>query len=81
MIPMYTALICEEQAKVNNIELREKGLALPNYSIEYIQYDLFYYEDNKQDLNSSIFETSAGTDKEKTHYQEHHDMAWSYTRC
>jgi hypothetical protein len=32
-IPMYTAMIFKEQAKVKDIGLREKGLAQPHYSL------------------------------------------------
>jgi hypothetical protein len=40
-IPMHTALIFKEQEKVKEPGLREKGLALPHYSIQYIEgYDL-----------------------------------------
>jgi hypothetical protein len=39
--PMHTALIFKEQAKVNEIGLREKGLAQPHYLIQHIEgYDL-----------------------------------------
>jgi hypothetical protein len=54
-IPIHTALIFKEQEKVKG--LREKGLAQPHYSIQYIEgYDLLCYKDNKQDLHSSIIE-------------------------
>jgi hypothetical protein len=40
-IPMHTALIFKEQAKVKDIGLGEKGLAQPHYSIQNIEvYDL-----------------------------------------
>jgi hypothetical protein len=40
-IPMYTALIFKEQAKVKEPGLREKGLVQPHYSIQHIEgYDL-----------------------------------------
>jgi hypothetical protein len=56
-IPMHTALIFKEQAKVKEIGLREKGLAQPHYSIQHIEgYDLLCYKDNKQDLHSSIID-------------------------
>jgi hypothetical protein len=56
-IPMHTALIFKEQAKVKEPGLREKGLAQPHYSIQHIEgYDLLCYKDNKQDLHSSIIE-------------------------
>jgi hypothetical protein len=56
-IPMYTALIFKEQAKVKDTGLREKDLAQPHYSIQHIElYDLLCYKDNKQDLHSSIIE-------------------------
>jgi hypothetical protein len=55
IIPMHTALIFKEQAKVKESGLREKGLAQPHYSIQHIEgYDLLCYKDNKQDLHSSI---------------------------
>jgi hypothetical protein len=55
IIPMHTALIFKEQAKVK--ALRKKGLAQPHYSIQHIEgYDLLCYKDNKQDLHSSIIE-------------------------
>jgi hypothetical protein len=54
---MHTALIFKEQAKVKG--LREKSLAKLHYSIQHIEgYDLLCYKDNKQDLHSSIIETS-----------------------
>jgi hypothetical protein len=36
-IPTYTALIFKEQAKVNDMGLREKGLEQPHYSIQHIE--------------------------------------------
>jgi hypothetical protein len=40
-IPVHTALIFKEQAKVKEPGLREKGLAQPHYSIKHIEgYDL-----------------------------------------
>jgi hypothetical protein len=43
-IPMHTALIFKEQAKVKG--LREKGLAQPHYSIQHIEgYDLLCYKE------------------------------------
>jgi hypothetical protein len=58
-IPMHTTLIFKEQAKVKESELREKGLDHPHYSIQHIEgYDLLCYKDNRQDLHSSIMETS-----------------------
>jgi hypothetical protein len=92
-IPMHTALIFKEQAKVKEQVLREKGLAQPHYSIQHIEgYDLLCYKDNTQDLHSSVIETkstvqvpwiftSSGTDKNRKDFQEYHGMAWSYTRC
>jgi hypothetical protein len=54
-ILMHTALTFKEQAKVKG--LREKSLAQPHYSVQYIEgYDLLCYKDNKQDLHSSIIE-------------------------
>jgi hypothetical protein len=62
-IPMRTALIFKEQAKVKEPGLREKGLAQPHYSIQNIEgYDLLFYKDSKQDLHSSIIEI--GNNKE-----------------
>jgi hypothetical protein len=58
-IPMHTDLIFKEQAKVNQPGLREKGLAQPHFSIQYIEgYDLLCYKEKKQDLHSSIVETN-----------------------
>jgi hypothetical protein len=57
---MHTALIFKEQEKVKQPGLREKGLAQPHYSIQHIEgYDLLVYKDNKQDLHSSIIETTS----------------------
>jgi hypothetical protein len=59
-IPMHTALIFKEQAKVKEPRLREKGLSQPHYSIQNIEgYDLLCYKDDKQDLHSSIIETTS----------------------
>jgi hypothetical protein len=45
-IPMHTALIFKEQAKVKDIGMREKGLAQPHYSIQHIEgYDLLCYKE------------------------------------
>jgi hypothetical protein len=56
IIPMHTAMIFKEQAKVKG--LREKGLAQPHYSIQHIEgYDLLCYKYKRQDLHSSIMET------------------------
>jgi hypothetical protein len=45
-IPMHTALIFKEQAKVKEPRLREKGLAQPHYSIQHIEgYDLLCYKE------------------------------------
>jgi hypothetical protein len=45
-IPMHTALIFKEQAKIKEPGLREKGLALPNYSIQHIEgYDLLFFKE------------------------------------
>jgi hypothetical protein len=44
-IPMHNALIFKEQAKVKELELREKGLDQPHYSIQHIEgYDLLCYK-------------------------------------
>jgi hypothetical protein len=57
-IPMHTALIFKEQAKVKEPILREKVLAQPHYSIHHIErYFMLYCKDCKQDLHSSIIET------------------------
>jgi hypothetical protein len=57
MIPMHTALIFKEQTKVNDIGLREKGLAQHHYSIQHIEgYDIICYKNNKQDLQATIIE-------------------------
>jgi hypothetical protein len=49
---MNTALIFKEQAKVNEIGLREKVLTQPHYSIQHIEgYDLLCYKYNIQDLH------------------------------
>jgi hypothetical protein len=56
-IPMHSALVLKEQAKVKR--LREKALAQPHYSIQHIEgYDILCYKEIKQDPHSSIFETS-----------------------
>jgi hypothetical protein len=58
---MYTALIFKEQTadKVKKPGLRENGLAQPHYSIQHIErYDILCYQDNTQDLHSSIIETN-----------------------
>jgi hypothetical protein len=45
-IPMHTALIFKEQAKVKDTGLREKGLAQPHYSIKHIEgYHLLCYKE------------------------------------
>jgi hypothetical protein len=45
-MPMHTALIFKEQAKVKESGLREKGLAQPHYSIQHIKgYDLLCYKE------------------------------------
>jgi hypothetical protein len=45
-IPMHTALIFKEQAKVKELGLREKGLAQCYYSIQHIEgYDLLCYKE------------------------------------
>jgi hypothetical protein len=51
-IPMHTALIFNEQAKVKEPGLREKGLAQPHYSIQHIErYDLLCYKERSTSLN------------------------------
>jgi hypothetical protein len=55
-IPIHTALIFKEQAKVK--VLREKGLALPHDSIQHIEWcNILCYTHNIQDLHPSIIET------------------------
>jgi hypothetical protein len=45
-IPMHNALIFKEQTKVKGLEIREKGLTQPHYSIQHIEgYDLHCYKD------------------------------------
>jgi hypothetical protein len=45
---MLTDLILKEQAKVKDTLLREKGLFLPDYSIQNTEgYDLLCYKDKK----------------------------------
>jgi hypothetical protein len=45
-IPIHTALIFREQAKVKQLGLREKGLSQPHYSIQHIEgYDLLCYKE------------------------------------
>jgi hypothetical protein len=45
-IPMHTALIFKEQAKVKEPGFREKGLAQTHYSIQHIEgYDLLCYKE------------------------------------
>jgi hypothetical protein len=47
-IPIHTALIFKEQAKVKEIGLREKDLVQPHYSIQHIEgYDLLCYNNKK----------------------------------
>jgi hypothetical protein len=59
-IPMHTDLIFKEQAKVNDVRLREKGLAQTHYSMQHIEgYDILCYKENKQDLHSSIIQKHA----------------------
>jgi hypothetical protein len=51
-IPMHTALIFKEQAKVKHTGLREMGLAQPHYSIQYIErYDLLCYKETSTFFN------------------------------
>jgi hypothetical protein len=47
-IPIHTALIFKEQAKVKKSGIREKYLAQIHYSIQHIEgYDLLSYKDDK----------------------------------
>jgi hypothetical protein len=56
---MHTALIFKEQEKVKELGLREKGPTQPNYSVQHIEgYDLLCDKYNKEDLHSSIIETT-----------------------
>jgi hypothetical protein len=56
---MHTALIFKQQAKIMEAGLRQKSLAQPHYSIQQIEgYEFLCYKDNKQDIHSSIIETS-----------------------
>jgi hypothetical protein len=60
-IPMHTALIFKEQAKINVSGLREKGLAQPHYSIEHIEgYDLLCYKE-KIYIPQSLRQTTKST--------------------
>jgi hypothetical protein len=53
-LPVHTALIFKEQAKVKDKRSREKGLAQPHYSIQHTEgYDILCYKDNTQGLHSS----------------------------
>jgi hypothetical protein len=46
IIPMHTALIFKEQAKVKGLRFREKCLAQPHYSMQHIEgYDLLCYKE------------------------------------
>jgi hypothetical protein len=52
IIPMHTALIFIEQAKVKYKTLRKKGLTQPLYSIQHIEgYDLHCYKEKYKFLN------------------------------
>jgi hypothetical protein len=58
-LDIHTALIFKEQEKLNDKGLRENGLAQPHYSIQHTEkYDLIFCDDNKQNLYSSIVDTS-----------------------
>jgi hypothetical protein len=73
-IPMYTALIFKEQAKVKEPGLREKGPAQPHYSTQHTEgYDLLCYKEKiyipqslRQTTKSTVLVpwifTSSGTD-------------------
>jgi hypothetical protein len=77
-IPMHTALIFKEQAKVKEQGLREMGLDQPHYSIQHIEgYDLLSYKEKiyipqslRQMSKSTVpvpwIFTSSGTRTEKT---------------
>jgi hypothetical protein len=60
-IPIHTALIFKEQAKVKEPGSREKGLAQPHSSIQHIEgYDLLYYKE-KIYIPQSLRQTSKST--------------------
>jgi hypothetical protein len=60
-IPMHTALILNEQAKVKDIGLREKGLSQPHYLIQHIEgYDLHCYKE-KIYIPQSLRQTAKST--------------------
>jgi hypothetical protein len=63
-IPMHTALISKEQAKVKESGLREKGLDQPHYSTQHIEgYDVFCYKyiTNKIYIPQSLRQTTKST--------------------
>jgi hypothetical protein len=64
-LPMHTALIFKEQAKVKNLGLSEKGLAHSHYSIQHIEgYDPLGYKettDIPQSLRQATIEYCPGT--------------------
>jgi hypothetical protein len=54
-IPINTALIFKEQAKVMEPELREKVLDQPHYSVQHIEgYDLFCQKDKNNIDNPQL---------------------------
>jgi hypothetical protein len=60
-IPMHTALIFKEQAKVKETGLRENGLYLPHYSIQHIEgYVLLCYKE-KIYIPQSLRQTTKST--------------------
>jgi hypothetical protein len=60
-IPMHTALIFKEQAKVKEPGLREKCLAQPHYSIQHIEgYDPLCYKE-KIYIYQSLRQTKKST--------------------
>jgi hypothetical protein len=59
--PIHAALIFNEQAKVKEPRLREKGLAQPHYSIQHIEgYDLLCYKE-KIYISQSLRQTTKST--------------------
>jgi hypothetical protein len=60
MIPMSTALIFfKEQAKSRGYRITRQGISASDYSVHYIKgFDLLCYKNNKQDLHSSIIEST-----------------------
>jgi hypothetical protein len=53
-IPMHTALIFKEQAKVKEPGLREKGSAQSHYSIQHIEGNYFLFNKEKIYIHQSL---------------------------